>query len=63
MPLRGSAVDNSVWRTCGAQVTFAEFSGSEVEWWFADLTDQEAEQLYVTAREEVAILRQVREEV
>jgi hypothetical protein len=44
-------------------VTFAEFSGSEVEWWFADLTDQEAEQLYVTAREEVAILRQVREEV
>jgi hypothetical protein len=37
--------------------------GSEVGWWFADLSDQEARQLYVTAREEVAILRQVRQEV
>ena len=36
-------------------------SPSSVEWWFADLTDQEGEQLYVTAREEAAILRQIRE--
>ena len=32
----------------------------EVEWWFADLTAREREQLYVTPREEVAILRQIR---
>jgi hypothetical protein len=37
--------------------------GSEIEWWFADLTDQEGQQLYVTAREEAAILRQIREGV
>jgi hypothetical protein len=35
--------------------------GSEIRWWFADLTDQEGEQLYVTAREEAAILRQLRD--
>jgi len=35
--------------------------GSEIEWWFADLTDQEGEQLYVTAREVAAILRQLRD--
>ena len=35
--------------------------GSEIEWWFADLTDQEVEQLYVTTREEAAILRQIRD--
>jgi hypothetical protein len=35
--------------------------GLEIEWWFADLTDQEVEQLYVTTREEAAILRQIRE--
>jgi hypothetical protein len=34
---------------------------SEIEWWFADLSDQESEQLYVTAREEAAIVRQIRE--
>jgi hypothetical protein len=33
---------------------------AEVEWWFADLTAREREQLYVTPREEVAILRQIR---
>jgi hypothetical protein len=33
---------------------------AEVEWWFADLTAGEREQLYVTPREEVAILRQIR---
>jgi hypothetical protein len=38
-------------------------SGSEIEWWFADLTDQEREQLCVTAREESAIFRQIREGV
>ena len=38
-------------------------SGSEIEWWFADLTDQEREQLCVTAREEPAIFRQIREGV
>ena len=32
----------------------------EVEWWFADLTAREREQLFVTPREEVAILRQIR---
>jgi hypothetical protein len=32
----------------------------DVEWWFADLTSQERDQLYVTPREEVAILRQIR---
>jgi hypothetical protein len=36
-------------------------SPGSVEWWFADLTDQEGEQLYITAREEAAILRQIRE--
>jgi hypothetical protein len=35
---------------------------AEVEWWFADLTAQEADQLYVTPREEAAILRQIRNE-
>jgi hypothetical protein len=29
------------------------------EWWFADLTDPEGEQLYVTAREEAAIRKQI----
>ena len=33
---------------------------AEVEWRFADLTVREREQLYVTPREEVAILRQIR---
>ena len=33
---------------------------AEVEWWFADLTAGERERLYVTPREEVAILRQIR---
>jgi hypothetical protein len=33
---------------------------AEVEWRFADLTAREREQLYVTPREEVAILRQIR---
>jgi hypothetical protein len=33
---------------------------AEVEWWFADLAAGEREQLYVTPREEVAILRQIR---
>jgi hypothetical protein len=36
-------------------------SPGSVELWFADLTDHEGEQLYVTAREEAAILRQIRE--
>ena len=35
--------------------------GSGIEWWFADLTDQEGEELYVTAREEATILRQLRD--
>jgi len=37
-------------------------SPGSVEWWFADLTDQEGEHLYVTAREEAAILRRIRED-
>jgi hypothetical protein len=33
---------------------------AELDWWFDDLTTQEREQLYVTPREEVSILRQIR---
>ena len=39
---------------------FASSPNAELDWWFADLTAQEGEQLYVTPREEVAILRQIR---
>jgi hypothetical protein len=39
---------------------FASDSNAELDWWFADLTAQEREQLYVTSREEVSILRQIR---
>ena len=33
---------------------------AQVDWWFADLTAQESEQLRVTAQEEVSILKQIR---
>jgi hypothetical protein len=33
---------------------------AEVDWWFADLTALEREQLHVAPWEEVAILRQIR---
>jgi hypothetical protein len=39
---------------------FACSRNAEVDWWFADLTTRESEQLRVTPREEVAILRQIR---
>jgi hypothetical protein len=47
----------------GYRPSFSAFACSpnaEVEWWFADLTAQEREQLYVAPREKVAILRQIR---
>ena len=39
---------------------FASSPNAELDWWFAGLTAQEGERLYVTPREEVSILGQIR---
>jgi hypothetical protein len=48
------------YRPSSSAFAFRPSVSAEVEWWFADLAARECEQLHVTPREEVAILRQIR---
>ena len=46
------------------QASFSAFASSpnaELDWWFADLTAQEREQLYVAPHEQLSILKQIRD--
>jgi len=42
------------------RVAFRPGPNDEIEWWFADLSTEERQALYVSPQEKVAIVRQIR---